>query len=285
MALPLIEGKPNPIFQRWLAHPTYDAYWQRMIPGSQELAHLTIPSLTISGYYYAHETGALYYFQQRERYQPNAEQTLLLGPYDEMPPSRNRGTPPQRVALDPAAQIDLHELRYQWFDHVLKAAPLPDLLQSRINYEVAGANVWRHVSSLSAMSNRTLRWQLDPSRSDLPSTAAVMYHRLSEQATSADFLDQSIDFADRSDAEWEPSTQLQSAEVPTHYSLVYVSAPLRQPIELDGAISGALDVDLSKRDIDFSIALYERLTDGGFLKFYDAPDEWRASYLKSLSQR
>ena len=284
-ALPRIEGKPNPIFQRWLTHPTYDAYWQRMIPDPQEFAHLQIPALTISGYYDAHETGALYYFEQREHYQPNADQTLLLGPYDETPPSGTLGTPRQRATLDPAAQIDLHELRYEWFDHVLKGAPVPALLQGRINYEVAGANVWRHVASLSAMSNRTLRWQLDPSRSDLPSTPTVMYHRLSEQATPADFLDQSIDFADRSDAEWEAPTQLQSAEVPTHYSLVYVSAALRQPIELDGAISGALDVDLSKRDVDFSIALYERLPEGSFLKLYDSPDEWRASYLKSLSQQ
>ncbi len=48
--LPLIDGTPNPTFLRWLSHPTYDAYWQKMIPYKNEFARIRIPILTTTGY-------------------------------------------------------------------------------------------------------------------------------------------------------------------------------------------------------------------------------------------
>ena len=55
-------------------------------------------------------------------------------------------------AVDPAALVDLHELRYQWLDHIFKGSAKPPLLKNRINYEVMGANEWRHAASLEAMA-------------------------------------------------------------------------------------------------------------------------------------
>src|SRR6185503_14733814 len=50
-ALPKIDGHPNPWFARWLSHPSYDAYWQAMIPYKQQFASIDIPVLTTTGYY------------------------------------------------------------------------------------------------------------------------------------------------------------------------------------------------------------------------------------------
>src|ERR1700723_2332732 len=46
-----IDGKPNPIFDRWLDHPSYDSYWQSLIPYKQEFARINIPVLVTIGYY------------------------------------------------------------------------------------------------------------------------------------------------------------------------------------------------------------------------------------------
>ena len=70
------------------------------------------------------------------------------------------------------AQIDLGELRYQWFDHIFKGAPKPALLQDKVNYEVMGANTWKHAPSLAAMSDQTLRFYLSASRSRVPPPTA-----------------------------------------------------------------------------------------------------------------
>ncbi len=60
--------------------------------------------------------------------------------------------------LDPVAQIDLTELRFRWFDHVLKGGPKPKLLVDKINYQVTGANLWKHVPTLAAMANTSARF-------------------------------------------------------------------------------------------------------------------------------
>lgn len=48
-SLDSIEGRPNVIFQRWLSHPSYDVYWQNMIPYKGDFSTIKIPILTITG--------------------------------------------------------------------------------------------------------------------------------------------------------------------------------------------------------------------------------------------
>ena len=56
------------------------------------------------------------------RYNPHADHTLLIGPYDDSVIQHGSLTSPvlRDYAIDPAARIDLRELRYQWLDHALK---------------------------------------------------------------------------------------------------------------------------------------------------------------------
>src|SRR5690606_32015082 len=57
-------GRARAIFQSWLNHPSYDRFWQKWLPFADEFASIDIPVLTMTGYYSAGETGALYYFTQ-----------------------------------------------------------------------------------------------------------------------------------------------------------------------------------------------------------------------------
>ncbi len=38
-----IDSTPNPIFDRWLAHPSYDGYWQAMVPYGEDFARIVDP--------------------------------------------------------------------------------------------------------------------------------------------------------------------------------------------------------------------------------------------------
>jgi predicted acyl esterase len=135
-----IDGKPNPIFDRWITHPSYDSYWQDAIPYAKEFARINIPVLQTAGYYFGGPGAAVYYLEQHYKYNPQAEHYLLIGPYDHLRGHRGTlnvfGDPMETFAgykLDPVAQIDMGELRYQWFDYVFKAAPKPALLKDKIN--------------------------------------------------------------------------------------------------------------------------------------------------------
>src|ERR1019366_6646380 len=111
-------GRPNPIFIRWLNHPSYDRYWQKMVPYREEFARINIPVLTTTGYFAENEPGDLYYFTQHHRYNPHADHTLLIGPYDDHSMQHGPLATLDGNQVDSAAQADLRELRYQWFNHV-----------------------------------------------------------------------------------------------------------------------------------------------------------------------
>ena len=53
----------NKVFQSWIAHPSYDEYWQRMIPYKNDFAKINIPVLSFTGYYDGGHVVAMYYFR------------------------------------------------------------------------------------------------------------------------------------------------------------------------------------------------------------------------------
>ncbi|MGH8142124.1 MAG: CocE/NonD family hydrolase, partial [Steroidobacteraceae bacterium] len=282
--LPRIDdGKPDPIFNRWLSHPTYDHYWQGMIPYRQQFAHIQIPVLSITGYYDSNEPAELYYLLQHQHYDPHADHTLLIGPYADLA-LHSPAAALQPYPVDPVAFVNVHELRYSWFDHIFKGTALPPLLQGHVNFEVEGADVWRHVTSIAAMADQSRRFYLDAAPSDLhPGTQA---HQLSPvKPKKLAFVRQTVNFADRSDAAWTASNAIRAASLPTHDSVVFATAPFRQPEQIDGLLSGQLDFRVNKFDMDVAFALYERLLDGTYVRLFAPADEYRASLLRDPSHR
>lgn len=274
-----VHGKPSREFTRWLNHPSYDVYWQKMIPYRNEFAHVDIPVLTIAGYYGAAEVGALYYFTQHHRYNSRANQTLVIGPYDDEAAQRSAAPVLRGMQIDPAAAIDLRELQYQWFDHVLNGAARPDLLRGRVNFEVMGANEWRHVSSPESMSRGALRFYLDPK------LAGDGHLLAARKGASTAFTRQTVSLADRGDAAWTPPANLVSRDLQTHYGVTFMTEPLRSPLELAGAFSGRLDFKINKQDVDLNVTLYDLLPSGEYVQLFDPPYEFRASYVRDRTHR
>jgi uncharacterized protein len=277
--LGLLHGKPDPIFIRWLNHPSYDRYWQEMIPYREQFAHINIPVLTVSGYYSGSEPGALYYFAQHHRFNPHADHTLIVGPYDDAVMERGPLPTLQSYSVDPAALVDLRELRYQWFDHVLKGSAAPPLLKNRVNFEVMGANEWHHAASIETMAKGALKFYLDAG------AAAGGGHRLTLRKTSAAFVRQTVSFVDRKDSAWVPSIDLINASLATRNDVMFVSEPLTKPTEFNGLFSGRLDFTVNKMDMDLNIILYERLASGEYIRLFSPSYELRASYARDRVHR
>jgi putative CocE/NonD family hydrolase len=274
-----LHGKPNPIFIRWLNHPSYDRYWQEMVPYREQFAHINIPVLTMTGYYSGSEPGALYYFTQHHRYNPHADHTLLIGPYDDAVMQRGPMAMLQGYQVDSAALVDLHELRFQWFDHVFKGGTMPPLLKNRVNYEVMGANEWHHAASLDAMAKGSLKFYLD-------ATVAGDGYRLTQRRNAkAAFIRQTVNLADRTDAGWTPSIDLISTSLAVRNSVMFVSEPLTKPTEFNGLFSGRLDFTVNKMDMDLHVILYERLAGGDYIRLFSPTDEIRASYARDRVHR
>ncbi|MEO8924776.1 MAG: CocE/NonD family hydrolase, partial [Caldimonas sp.] len=274
-----LHGKPNPIFIRWLNHPSYDRYWQNMVPFREQFAHINIPTLTMTGYYAGSEVGALYYFTQHHKYDARADHTLLIGPYDDSVMQRGPLVTLQAYTVDPVALVDLRELRYQWFDHVLKGAAKPAVLEGRVNFEVMGANEWRHAASIESMATGTLKYYLNAAaHGDEQRLTLKKPQRLA-------FVRQTVDLADRKDASWTPSTDLISKSLATHNDTMFVSEPMRTTTEFNGLFSVRLDFTVNKMDMDLNIILYERRADGDYFRLFSPTNEVRASYARDRVHR
>ncbi|MBS0217294.1 MAG: CocE/NonD family hydrolase [Proteobacteria bacterium] len=256
--LPAIDGEANPVFARWLQHPRYDAYWQAMIPQGDEFAGIDIPVLATTGYFDGAQIGALHYFREHLRHRPDADHTLVIGPFEHY--TMQTGVPPsvQGYALDPSARIDLQALRLAWFDHVLKGAPKPALLADRVNWQVMGADTWRHAHSLDAMATRTQRMYLVPG-----GTADT--NALSAKSKPQAVVVQRVDFSDRSDAGWTQPPNVVNKTLDPHLGLAFVGEPLQRDAELSGPFSGVLEFTTNKRDVDLAIGIYELNAAGEYL--------------------
>jgi len=309
-------GGHNLIFHRWLDHASYDRYWQKFVPFRAEFAKIDIPVLATTGYFAGGAAGTLHYFQQHFKYNPKANQTLVIGPYDDGVMQHGTWTSLLGYQIDPAAQIDLRELRYQWFDHIFKAADLPALLQDRVNYQMMGANEWRHAPSLEVLAKGAMRYYLDAGKAGTAGTAGTAgaagaagtagaagaagtagaagaagaageeAHGLVLRKTAgARFIAQQVNLADRSDASWTPPTNVTAKGIPLHNALLFVSEPLRQPVEVAGLLSGKLDFTVNRQDLDLNLSLYELLPNGDSFRLFEPAYEFRASYVQDPVNR
>jgi predicted acyl esterase len=211
--------------------------------------------------------------QEHYKHRPGAEHYLVIGPYDHF----GSRTPfkPQMIrgySIDPAAQFDTPELMFQWFDYVFKGAAKPALLKDKINFQVMGANRWRHAPSIAAMSDESRKFYL---------TSA----RLSpEKPASAASLDMTVDFADRTTvgADTYPGV-IVTDQLASGQGLVFATDPFDAPVSINGLFSATLRFVSNKKDLDIALVLYEAMADGKY--FHLSYTVARASYAKDMSKR
>ncbi|MGH8518055.1 MAG: CocE/NonD family hydrolase, partial [Panacagrimonas sp.] len=279
-----IAREPNRVFRRWIGHPSYDGYWRKMIPQESEFARVRIPVLTITGYYAQGAVGAMHYFSRHTSRAPDAPHVLLAGPWDERAVEDRPARMLRGYAVEPAARVDLQELRFEWLDHVLNGAPRPAVLADRVNLWMPGSGGdWRRASDLASLSaGSPLRLHLDTGE------AKVRERGLLKEAPAGGrdaFFEQRIDRKDRKDPGGEQIAPIAAMRnLALRHAVQYVSEPLTQPIEVAGLMSGLLDFRPSRMDLDLQVTVYERLANGEHVMLCD-PWEFRASYARDRSAR
>jgi len=264
-------GFANPIFQKWLNHPSYDEYWQSLVPAPEEYAEIDIPVLSTTGYFDGPQFSAVRYFQMHNQYNPNAEHYLVIGPYDHWGGQANPADTLRGYVIDPVAKISMRNLAFDWLDWVLKDAPKPEVIKNKVNFQVMGTNTWSHGSSIEAMSNNTLRLFLDQGK------------LVAERPGDESYLKQSVDFTNRVDMNnyFHPSLIIDSLDASN--GTVYKSKAFEEDFIIIGAFTGTLTAAINKRDMDLSISFYEQMADGRY--FFLSRYLGRASYAKDNSQR
>ncbi|MDW8850928.1 CocE/NonD family hydrolase [Flavobacterium sp. MMLR14_040] len=274
-----IDGEPNRLFQKWISHPAFDNYWQKIAPYKLDFAQINIPVLAFDGYYNDSQNSSLYYLRELQKYNPNTPSYLIIGPYGHFGTQIGGEAVINDYKVDSSALIDIKKITYQWFDFILKNGTKPEVLKDKINYEVMGANSWRSAPSIDKMHNGFLTFYLTNTKS------GNFYTASSKKSGKKDFLLQQIDFADRQKSnnnDYYPDPIIKK-EMDTTSGFRFISDPLKEPVIVNGSFLGELKISINKRDIDLGVTVYEVLPNGEYfhLSYYIG----RASYAKNIEIR
>jgi predicted acyl esterase len=151
------------------------------------------------------------------------------------------------------------------------------LLQDRINYQVMDADLWRHAPSIERMSNKPLTLYLTDIK------VGDRYLLADERPSKAGFLEQTVDFADRTTQNNLYPVRAIEDKMDLSSGFTFVSEPFDEPASFDGQLRGELKATINKKDMDVTLALYELMPDGKVfnLSYYLG----RASYAEDMSKR
>ena len=281
-------GNPSAVFQKWLAHPTPDAYYDAMAPTPEQYARLKLPILTITGHYDGDQPGALTYYRRHMASAPPEERErhyLIVGPWDHA----GTRTPKADVGglrFGSASLVDLNALHRDWYDWTMKGGKKPEFLKKRVAYYVVGAEEWKYADDLEKIATAT-RTLLLSSRGDGASDV-FRSGALSEKAVPGapdhwtyDPLD-TRPGADEPDDDPTPLTTQRPVMRTYGNGAVYHGDPFAEATEITGAPKLTLWLTMDVPDTDLEAVLYEILPDGSSV--YLSGATMRARYRESLRE-
>ena len=250
-SLDKISGKSSKIFQRWLDHPAYDEYWQKMVPYKEDFSKINIPILTTTGYFDDDQIGALYYFKQHYLYNKSADHYLVIGPYNHGGGQSFGFTYLNGNPIDPVARISIDDLAFSWFDYILKEGKKPEILKDRVNFQVMNTNTWKHVAELDKMHNSSLKFYLQDKKN------ISVFTKPDNQS----FTKQTVEFRnrDRKDTYYKVSKK---DSIKTTNSIAFESEVFDKDMIISGNLSGTFNVSINKKDFDTDTYLYQIQPDG-----------------------
>jgi len=280
-----IVGNPSKVFQKWVQHPTPDAYYDAMIPTPENYKKISVPILTITGHYDGDQPGAFEYYKRHMKYgseDAKAKHYLIIGPWD------HAGTRTPRAEVGglkfgPASLVDLNKLHQEWYDWVMKGGGKPEFLKKRVAYYLVGAEEWKYADSLEAVSNAKLTLYLGSN-----GAAADVFHAGELKETRGagagsdkwtyDPLDTRPGNAETDD---EPAGLTSQRGVLNLFGegVVYSGETFSAPTEITGFVKLTLWLAMDVPDTDLAAELYEILPDGGSVELTSAA--MRARYRNS----
>jgi uncharacterized protein len=274
------------VFQKWIAHPAFDAYWQKLDISPEQYKKITIPILTITGDYDGDQPGAMTYYRDHMKYgteEAKAKHYLIIGPWDHA----GTRTPRKEVGgliFGDASMLDMNELHVDWYDWTMKGGKAPDLLKKRIAYYVTGAEQWKYADSLEAISNAKRILYLNSSNGE--ANDAFHSGSLTEVKPGAAKPDQYVyDPLDVRPAELEKE-EIKNNITDERYALnlfgdgvVYHSQSFTEDTEISGFVKLVVWMSMDVPDTDFSVNLYEIMPDGQSIQL--TGDQMRARYRDS----
>lgn len=261
-----VAGLPNAIFQQWISHPEFDAYWKSILPTPEDYRQLEIPVLSISGYYDGDQLGALYYYHQHQKYGNalgKSKHHLLIGPYDHGGAQWLPGNAQNGIEIEENAQIPIYKYVIWWFDWVLKGQQKPAFIKDAVTYFETGNNKWEGAPSFKQLTSDSIELFLSTNlaRSVKGKTVYALDASLSNKNAP---LKYSHDISSVLDSAYlfVPKALADSMSLHATHNLVFESKPLAKDVLISDKIISKIYCSLNVPDADFEVNILEIAEDG-----------------------
>lgn len=281
-------GKPSALFQRFIAHPTLDPFWDAVTPTAPDFARIRLPILTVTGAYDATTHAALWYHRehlQTARPGEDLRHFVVIGPWDHAGAFRPRADA-LGVSFGPAALLPMRELLADWFLSTLAAGPRPSFLAAPVRVYLAGAETWLSAASLAELEGEPETLYLAPGSG---AGSLSRPHALTKAPPAAGVAFWVHDPRDTRPGAAElaypeaPAVRLDAPDDLYGQGLAFLSDPLPRALDLTGTPRLSLWLTLDVPDTDFTARLDLLKANGQTILL---GEEWqRARFRTSLARQ
>jgi putative CocE/NonD family hydrolase len=248
-----------PLWDRWIAHPTLDAYW-RAHAVTTNIANVKAPVLQISGWY-DDSRGPIDFTNALNKVPGHPFIRLVMGP------GAHKGVDYVAGDFGPQSRVETRRLQLRWFDHYLLGKDNGVDRELPVDVFVFGDNMWRKEAAWPLARAVSTKWYVssggnantsagDGVLDTIPPTGAVADTFTYDPANPTPYL---IDSRELETSLNEDFTALNASR---HDALVFTSKPLTKPIEVTGQMSATLWAATDAKDTDWNVMLLDVFPDG-----------------------
>ncbi|MBK5187308.1 MAG: CocE/NonD family hydrolase [Gemmatimonadaceae bacterium] len=247
------------LWDRWLAHPTLDAYW-RAHAVTTNITHVKAPVLQISGWY-DDSRGPIDYTNALDAVPGHPFVRLVMGP------GAHKGVDYVSGEFGPQSRVETRRLQLRWFDHYLLGKDNGVDREPPVDVFVFGDNAWRKEAAWPLARAIPTSWYLDSGGNANASGGDGVLDTVPPRGARADTF--TYDPArptpfliDSRELETSLNEDFTSLNASRHDALVFTSKPLTKPIEVTGQMSATLWAATDARDTDWMLMLLDVFPDG-----------------------
>ena len=248
-----------PLWDRWIAHPTLDAYW-RAHAVTTYINKVNAPVLSMAGWH-DDSRGPLDYTDALLRQPHHPAWHLVMGVH------AHKGVDYVAGDYGPQARYAYHDLQLRWFDHYLLGRDNGVDRLPPVDIFVQGDNSWRTENEWPLARARATKWYVSSGGAARTSGGDGVLDTLPPRGAAADTFTYNpgdptpylIDSRELEESLNEDYTVLNATRPD---ALVFTSRPLTRPLEVTGEMSATLWASSDARDTDWAIMLLDVFPDG-----------------------
>ncbi len=248
-----------PLWDRWVAHPTLDAYWRKHA-ATTYIANMKAPVLSMAGWH-DDSRGPTYYTDALLRVKNHPKWHIVMGV------GAHKGVDYVAGDFGPNARYAYRDLQIRWFDHYLLGKQNGvDTLPAFDDF-VIGDNTWRQEREWPLARAKATNWYISSGGNAQTSAGDGVLDTLAPTGAAADTFtynpgDPTPYLIDSRELEESLNEDYTALNASRKDALVYTSKPLTKAIEVTGELTATVWAASDRKDTDWTVMLLDVWPDG-----------------------